>query len=126
VVFTLSFLALVFAAFAAGAWPRRHREAPMRKEMRARAVVTFRAGVDVKQNTLGLMLSAKGRLDLIVRGDAFEVSHPFPLARLLFGQEYRCRAADATVEWCPGGTTGSKSARRRPGPPPGSGSGART
>jgi hypothetical protein len=102
VVITLTFVALVFAAFAAGTWPRRHREAPMRKQMRARAVVTFRVSVDVKADTLGMMLSAKGQLDLIVRGDAFEVSHPFPLARFLFGQEYCYRAEDTTVAVVPG------------------------
>jgi hypothetical protein len=33
------------------------------------------------------MLSARGQLDLIVHDDAFEVSHPFPPARFLSGQE---------------------------------------
>jgi hypothetical protein len=70
--------------------------------MRARPVVDFRASVDVKADMLGLMLSARGRLDLVVRGDAFEVSHPFPLARLLFGQEYAFRAGDTTIEIVPG------------------------
>jgi hypothetical protein len=49
-----------------------------------------------------MMLSARGPLDLTVRGDAFEVSHPFPLARLLFGQKYAYRAGDTTIEVTPG------------------------
>ena len=49
-----------------------------------------------------MMLSARGPLDLAVRGDAFAVSHPFPLARLLFGQEYAYRASDAAIEVVPG------------------------
>ena len=39
---------------------------------------------------------------MVVRGDAFEVSHPFPLARFLFGQEYAYRASDAAIEVVPG------------------------
>jgi hypothetical protein len=70
--------------------------------MRARPVVDFRARVDAKADVHGLMLSARGPLDLVVRGDAFEVSHPFPLARFLFGQEYAYRASDATIEIVPG------------------------
>ena len=45
-----------------------------------------------------MMLSARGPLCLVVCGDAFEVSHPFPLARFLFGQEYAYRAGDTTIE----------------------------
>jgi hypothetical protein len=93
---------LVFAALAVGALSRRRREAPMRREMRARAVLTFLASVDVKQVILGTTTSAKGRLDLIVRGDAFEVSHPFPPARFMFGQEYCYRAVDTTLKVVPG------------------------
>lgn len=98
VVLTLTVLALAFAAVVIGTLPRRRREAPLRKELRARPVVTFRARVDVKANVLGMMLSARGPLYLIVRSDAVEVSHPFPLARFLFGQEYCYRAEDTTVE----------------------------
>ena len=81
---------------------RRHGEAPLRKEMRARPAADFHARVHVRANVLGMMLSARGSLDLIVRGDAFEVSHPFPPARFLFGQEYAYRADDTAVEVVPG------------------------
>jgi hypothetical protein len=48
------------------------------------------------------MTSQHGPLYLTVRGDAFEVSHPFPLARFLFGQDYCYRAEDTTIEVVPG------------------------
>jgi hypothetical protein len=102
VVLTLSVLALAVGAFAVVVWSRRHHEAPLRKEIQARPVVTFWASVHVKANILGAMVTAKGALTLTVRGDAFEVSHPFPLARFLFGQDYRYRAADTTVKAVPG------------------------
>jgi hypothetical protein len=102
VILSVGSLVLVFAAFAGAAWSRRRRQAPLRKQMRARPAVTFRAPVQVKQNVLGVMLTAHGTLDLLVRGDAIEVSHPFPPARLLFGQEYRYRAADITFQVIPG------------------------
>lgn len=93
VVFTLIFLAVGFATLAVVARRRRHREAPLRQQMRARPV-TFRASVQVKGES--------NPLDLIVRGDAFEVSHPFPFARFLFGSEYCYRAEDTTVRVVPG------------------------
>jgi hypothetical protein len=98
VVLQLGLLVLAFAAIAIVAGRRRRREAPLRREMRARPEVTFRASVDVKVSFLGMMLAARGRLQLIVRGDAFEVTHPFPLARVIFGQEYCYLAKETTVE----------------------------
>jgi hypothetical protein len=97
-VLGFTFLAVVFGASAVVAWSRRRREEPLRKEMSARPVVTFRTRVDVKANIVGVMVDARGPLYLIVRGDAFEVSHPFPLARSLFGQEYCYRAEHTTVK----------------------------
>ena len=63
--------------------------------MQARAVMgvmTFQARVDTD----------RGWLRLTVRGDLFEVSHPFPLARFLNGLDYCYRAEDTTVELVPG------------------------
>jgi hypothetical protein len=77
-------------------WSRRRREEPLRKEMQARAVMmvmTFQARVVTED---------RGGLRLTVRGDLFEVSYPFPLARFLFGQDYCYRAEDTTVELVPG------------------------
>lgn len=103
VVLLLTFLALIFAASAVASGPRRRREEPLRKEIQARPVVTFRARVDVRaKNFLGTMLSQRGPLYLIVCGDAFEVSHPFPLARFVFGQDYCYRAEDTTIKVVPG------------------------
>ena len=98
VVLLLTFLALNFAARAVASWPRRQREESLRKEIQARPVVTFQARVDVRANFLGTMTSQHGPLYLIVCGDAFEVSHPFPLARFVFGQDYWYRAEDTTIE----------------------------
>jgi hypothetical protein len=65
-------------------------------------MVTFQARVDVRaKGILGAMLSQRGPLYLIGCGDAFEVSHPFPLARFVFGQDYRYRAEDTTIEVVP-------------------------
>jgi hypothetical protein len=101
-VLVLIFLALAFAASANPAWPRQRREEALRKEIQARPV-TFRARVDVRaKNLLGTMMSHRGRLDLVVCGEAFEVSHPFPLARFLFGQDYCYRAEDTTIKVVPG------------------------
>jgi hypothetical protein len=97
VVLSLTILVVAFAAVAIGSWPRRHREAPLRQQMHARPV-TFRARVDVKANFLGLMLPASGPLNVIVHGDAVRVSHPFPPARFLFGQDYCFRAEDITIK----------------------------
>ena len=66
-------------------------------------MVTFQARVDVRaKGILGAMLSQRGPLYLIVCGDAFEVSHPFPLARFMFGQDYCYRAGDTTIKVVPG------------------------
>ena len=76
-------------------WSRRRREEPLREEMQARAVMavtTFQARVDTD----------RGGLRLTVRGDLFEVSHPFPLARFLNGLDYCYRAEETTVELVPG------------------------
>src|ERR1700761_9413954 len=76
-------------------WSRRRREEPLRKEMQAWAVMgvmTFQARVVTEDRTLRLT----------VRGDLFEVSHPFPLARFLPGLDYCYRAEDTTVELVPG------------------------
>jgi hypothetical protein len=98
----LAVLALAFLVFALIAWSRRHREEPVRKEIRAQPVVSFRVSVDVKANFLGAMTSQHGPLNLTVYGDAFEVSHSFPLARFIFGQDYCYRAEDTIVEVVPG------------------------
>ena len=103
VVLLLTFLAPNFAARAVDSWPRRQREGPLHNEIQARPVVTFQARVDVRaKGILGAMLSQRGPLYLIVCGDAFEVSHPFPLARFVFGQDYCYRAEDTTIEVVPG------------------------
>jgi hypothetical protein len=98
----LGVLVLTLAAIAVGAWPRRRAEAPLREQMRARPMVHFRARVHVRVSVLGLWVNANGALNLIVRGDAFEVSNSSPLARILFGQEYCYRAGDTTIEVIPG------------------------
>jgi hypothetical protein len=97
VVFSVALPVLALAVLAVGARPRQHREAPLRKQMRAWPQ-TFQAGVDVRASFLGMMLPAQGRLRLVVRGDAFEVAHYFPLSRFVFGQRYCYRAEDTTIK----------------------------
>jgi hypothetical protein len=102
VAFLLASLALAFAVSAGVAWSRRRREEPLRKEIRSRPMVTFRSSVDVKANFLGTMTSQRGPLYLTVHGDVFEVSHPFSLARFLFGQDYCYRAEATAIKVVPG------------------------
>ena len=91
-------LALVFGSFAFVAWSRRRGEKPLRKEIRARPV-TLRVRVEVLAAPFGkTMLAQGGPLFLDMHGDAFQVSHPFPLAWFPFGQDYCYRAQDTTVE----------------------------
>jgi len=97
VALNLAILALTFAAIAVIAWPRQHREALLRKQMRARPV-TFRAGVDVRASYLGMMLPVTGPLYLVVHGDLVKVSHFFPPARFMFGQRYCYRAEDTAIK----------------------------
>jgi hypothetical protein len=82
-------------------WSRQRREELPREELQSQPA-TFRSAVDVKANFLGTMVAARGPLYLVVYGDSFQVSHPFLLARLLFGQDYRYRAQDTAVEMVPG------------------------
>lgn len=93
----LIFLAVVLGAISACVQPRRHREAPLRREMRARPV-TFRTQVEVRQNALGPWQSGGGPCELTVHGDMFKVSNVFPLAWFLFGQQWCYRADDTTME----------------------------
>jgi len=97
VVLILTILALALAVVAVSARPRQHHEAPLRQQMRARPE-TYRAGVDVRASFLDMMLPVKGPLHLVVRGDAFEVSHFFPPTRSVFGQRYCYRAQDTTIK----------------------------
>ncbi len=96
-MFSVAIPVLALAVIAVGARPRQRREAPLRKQMRAWPQ-TFQAGVDVRASFLGMMLPPQGRLRLVVRGDAFEVAHYFPLSRFVFGQRYCYRAEDTTIK----------------------------
>jgi hypothetical protein len=98
VALLLTFFALAFTASAGVAWSRRRREAPLRKEIQVRPVVTYQARVDVKANFLGTMTSQRGLAYLTVRGDAFEVADPFPLTRWVFGLDYCYRSQDTNLE----------------------------
>jgi hypothetical protein len=89
----LLLLALILAVGMAIEWPRRRREEPIRREIRARPVVTFRTPVMVPDN--------RGPVYLTVRGDVFEVSAPLKVVRLVFGPEHCYRAEDTTVKVCP-------------------------
>jgi ribosomal protein S18 acetylase RimI-like enzyme len=64
--------------------------------------MTFRASVDIKVNLLGMWATARGTHHLTVHEDAFEISHPLALARVMFGQQYSYRAAETLIEVVPG------------------------
>ena len=81
-------------------WFRRHREAPLRREIRTRDV-TFRAVLDrVKVSEPGRRTWAgvTAPMDLLVRGDAIEVSSTVAPVRVVMGLEYYFPAAQTSIE----------------------------
>jgi hypothetical protein len=99
---SLGILVLGFTVLCVMSWRRRRFEAPLRAAARARQAQTFSMSVDAKVSRQGVELPVKGRLQLVVWGDIVEVSHPFPLARFIFGQEYFFLARETTVRLIPG------------------------
>jgi hypothetical protein len=102
----LAFVVVLFSFVYGRIWLRRHRETPLRRELRARNA-TFRAvlkRVTVitpgwSQQSSGDEMPIKGPMELIVRGgDAFEVSCPIPPLRMFMGLEYYFRASETSVE----------------------------
>ena len=93
----LAILALLLWIFWIPAWQRRRAEATLRTELRTRPTVDFSIKVTAKAPLLGSDLPMRDFLNLTVRGDAFEISHPKQSARVAFGREYCFRAADTTV-----------------------------
>ena len=84
-------------------WFRRRRETPLRREIRAR-YITFRAILDrvyvIEPGTppgSDFEVPISSPVELIVRGDAFEVSSARPLGRVM-GLEYFFRARETSVE----------------------------
>jgi hypothetical protein len=98
----LGILVLGFTVLCVMSWRSRRFEAPLRRAARARPVRTFGMSVDARVSRQGMELPVKGRLDLVVWGDIVEVSHPFVLARFIFGQEYFFLASETTVKIIPG------------------------
>jgi hypothetical protein len=88
-------------------WLRRRRETPLRREIRAREV-TFRSYLDrVGVIEPGWLEPEPGSdagtpisrpVELVVRGDAFEVSSTVALGRAVLGLEYFFRACETSVE----------------------------
>ena len=84
-------------------WLRLRRQAPLRREIRARDI-TFRAVLDrvyvIEPGTppgSDFEVPISSPVELIVRGDAFEVSSARPLGRVM-GLEYFFRARETSVE----------------------------
>jgi hypothetical protein len=85
-------------------WLRRRRETPLRREMRARDV-TFRVVLDhVSVREPGWLqpdhdfdVPISSPVELIVRGDAFEISSARSLGRVVMGLEYFFRARETSV-----------------------------
>jgi hypothetical protein len=59
--------------------------------------LSYRMRVDVKINSLGLVMRVRGPLRLEVSGDEIRVFHLYSLSRRLFGQDYRFRAEELTI-----------------------------
>ena len=86
-------------------WLRRRRETPLRREIRARDV-TFRVTlgrVGVRepgwlQPDSDFDVPVSSPVELIARGDAFEISSARSLGRAVMGLEYFFRARETSVE----------------------------
>jgi hypothetical protein len=95
----------VFALTYGRVWLRRWRQTPLRREVRAREI-TFRVTLDRVSVTEPGWLQPDSDFDvpisspveLIVRGDGFEVSSARPLGRVVMGLEYYFRAGETSVE----------------------------
>jgi hypothetical protein len=94
---------VAFGALFAWNQPRRLREAPLRREMRAKPS-TFKAGLfDVQAIFLGMWASVKGGPFLLtVHGDVVGVSSLLPPARFVFGYQWCYQARDTTMKIVPG------------------------
>jgi hypothetical protein len=95
-----------FAFIISRTWFTRHREAGLRREIRAKSI-TFRTSVDyikvmgpgpLEQGREEIVPGFTNQLQLIARGDAFEISSAIPLVRAVLGVEYYFRAHETTVE----------------------------
>jgi|HubBroStandDraft_5_1064220.scaffolds.fasta_scaffold554216_1 hypothetical protein len=98
VVGTLGILVAGFVGVGWTAWSRRQREAPIRQEIAAAPITRYLAPVQVRTARSGLRATQNGTFGLVMRGETFEILHPFALARLLFGQDYCFRACDTTIQ----------------------------
>ena len=82
-------------------WFRRHREAPLRREVRTRNV-TFGTVLDrVKVSDSGgwpKWVEVSAPMGLFVRGDAIEVSSSVAPLRVVMGLEYYLPAAETSIE----------------------------
>jgi hypothetical protein len=84
-------------------WFRRRRVAPLRDQIRARGI-TFRAVLDrvdvLEPGSLGGDSGGpiSRPVELIIRGDAFEVSSAIPLGRVVMGLEYFFMARATSIE----------------------------
>lgn len=82
-------------------WFRRHREAPLRWEIRTRDV-TFRTVLErVKVSDSGgwpKWAGVSAPMGLLVRGDAIEVSSSVAPLRVVMGLEYYFPAAETSIE----------------------------
>ncbi len=78
------------------AWRRRRAEAPLPAELSARRA-DYSVTVMTRTPLPGASFPLHGHLSLTVRGDAFEISHPSPGARLILGQQHCFRAAATTI-----------------------------
>jgi hypothetical protein len=90
-----------FTAIYGRIWLRRRREAPLRREIRARDV-SFWTSLDFVKisdsDGWPRWLGLNAPMALFVRGDAFEVSSTFAPIRIAMGFEYYFKANETSVE----------------------------
>ena len=87
-------------------WFKRYRETGLRREIRAQSI-TFKTRVDyikvmgagpLEQGREEIVPGFTNQLQLVVRGDAIEISSAIALVRAILGLEYYFRAHETSVE----------------------------
>lgn len=79
-------------------WLRRHKDAPLRREVRAQDVI-FRTELEYVKMTPNRewWTGTSSWMELVVRVDAFEVSCPLRPVRVVLGLEYYFKARETTI-----------------------------
>jgi hypothetical protein len=95
--FATAVLAAILVAGGTYVSLKRRREAPLRRQVKAQRI-TFMATVEVKHRASLGMTASGDKLQLFVREDAVQISHPIPPLGFLLAQEWYFQARDITIE----------------------------